>query len=208
MIGNGDILETRIFCRYDTQVSINRRFWECIQSPVVPNASEQLFAQDFTTALIGEMVQLLPSAVKFQGVTVQNRFPVLSVVFEADANASGTATGDPLPPQTSSLIQILTARGGRKYRGRNFIPFPSEAHNGTDGKPTTAYKTDLADLAVLLTTNFTMVVGGGTTVVRPVLLPNGVGGVPEPVTGFTIRNAWSQHKTRSFLRRGDLGPFD
>lgn len=44
------------------------------------------------------------------------------VTGETTLRVTGTGTGSPLTPNTSVLVKKLTARGGRKGRGRMFVP--------------------------------------------------------------------------------------
>lgn len=61
----------------------------------------------------------------------------------------GTASGDAMPPQSTGIIEIRTADFTRRGRGRFFIPPGVESFNGL-GKPTSAYRTSLGDVAANL----------------------------------------------------------
>lgn len=46
---------------------------------------------------------------------------------------SGTSTGDALPPQVAICISLRTNTRGRRYRGRLYLPQPSEAASSGQG---------------------------------------------------------------------------
>ncbi len=52
--------------------------------------------------------------------------PSEPITFEGAAGAVGGGTGDPSPPNLSVLVKKLTDRGGRRGRGRMYIPGPQE----------------------------------------------------------------------------------
>ena len=57
------------------------------------------------------------------------------------AGGAGNVAGDPLPFQVAGIATKKTNLPGKSFRGRVYLPFPSEASNDVDGNPTMGYGT-------------------------------------------------------------------
>jgi len=55
--------------------------------------------------------------------------------------AAGTLTGEPVPQNTAHLVKKITASGGRRGRGRMYVPTPTETNVAPNGVLLTAYVT-------------------------------------------------------------------
>lgn len=64
-------------------------------------------------------------------------------VSQAGMNGAGTQTGEPLPTANNGLLRLETGvvLGGKRFRGRLFLPAPTETNNGISGAPDSAYRT-------------------------------------------------------------------
>jgi len=106
----------------------------------------------------------------------------------------GGATGDILPHQTQGLGRLSTSTvfGGRRLRGRLFIPGPPESVNSAGGLPTSSYTTTLT---TALGTLFTAGATASQAVIwhRP---QGGTGGGSAPITGVSAAPAWSVLRSR------------
>ena len=131
--------------------------------------------------------------------------PLLDEIEESNGNIVGQVAGtlpaavtftnanDPLPYQTQALVRLDTGVyiGGRRLKGRIFIPGASEDRN-TAGAPIAAYLTQLNSFATAL----------GTTVVTPMNQRvwhrpvNGFGGLSQPVISRTVSGQWAVLKSR------------
>lgn len=66
-------------------------------------------------------------------LTLGTSVPSAPLIFEFSGEHVGSSSGASLPPNTCYLIQKRTASGGRKNRGRMFLPKPSAAAIGENG---------------------------------------------------------------------------
>lgn len=69
----------------------------------------------------------------FVGVTAFYRDSTGFLVFEHDDPVEGTQSGQPLPSNCALLIRKLTAVGGRKNKGRMYLPAYFGAETTVDG---------------------------------------------------------------------------
>jgi hypothetical protein len=107
----------------------------------------------FWTALravivVGVQWQVEPEVVELDPVTGA---PIGSVITPGATNF-GTATGDPLPWSNQAYINWGTGVfiGGRRIRGRTFVPGMSESANSTGSGPSTAVQTTINTAAAAL----------------------------------------------------------
>ena len=110
------------------------------------------------------------------------------------ASVTGTAAGDPLPYQTQGLLRLFTSTvvGGRRLRGRLFVPAPPESLSTSGSGPTTAYQTSVDaggdSMLVTITTPSDPVVWH-----RPV---GGAGGSSGLVTSTAASPTWAVLRSR------------
>lgn len=142
----------------------------------------------------------------FLGFSAQIIYPTKGVkFFSAVGTGQGAVPGEPLPPQTASLLNYTAEAPGRRKYGRSYIPFPGEGSNDTNARPSAAHKTNLEEFGTaVLSTNDLQDGANTSTIVGYVCDPAGVrnGRITQTRAGL----AWSQQKRRSFVRRADLAP--
>lgn len=68
---------------------------------------------------------------------------------------TGAIAGGILPGQVAGLVTLLTDTPGKSYRGRFYMPFPSES-SCDEGNTTSGYRSDLATLAALYVNSYTV----------------------------------------------------
>jgi hypothetical protein len=116
------------------------------------------------------------------------------------ANVSGAGGSSPLPLQTQGLIRWGTAgvAGGRRVRGRTFVPCPDEGDNDSAAAPSTSYKSQLAaGVTALLTAGTTGSAPGvwhkatEATEDRPATV-----GAIYAITSGAASSSWSVMRTR------------
>lgn len=111
------------------------------------------------------------------------------------AVGSGTATGDQLPGQTCGIITLRTGLAGVKNRGRQYIPFPAESANGSDGLPNAAYQALLAPLRTIIINDITVAGISGGYVLRPVIY-HAAAHTSDDVTSGVLRDYWGTQRRR------------
>jgi hypothetical protein len=119
-----------------------------------------------------------------------------------------TGGATPVPTQVSGIIQALTLKAGRAYRGRIFVPFPWIAAVDTDQTPTAAYVTALNTWANTVgMVNQLLTVGGNVYQLVPVIWHRHAGktGIPLARTYDIMTEANARKEWGTQRKRGDLG---
>lgn len=169
----------------------------------VLDALDALFAPLYK-ALIGANASYI-------GSSLQVVEPVLSVLYtNGTRSGAGTAAGDLMSTQTAGLIGKKTTRGGRKYRGRAYIPFPTEGDSAL-GLPTAGYLTRLNALASQIVSTVTV---GGTYTFEPWLVGRDPP-IPPATETILVRRArlnnqvigagWATQRRRGYYGRINPG---
>jgi len=145
----------------------------------------------------------------FYGVRVQlhkangNVYIPQTVVSTA---GGGVVEGEPLPYQSALLVSLKTARAGRRYRGRKYLPFLSTSDMDSSGLWTGATKIVAGALAAQCFGRQTFTIGGSIVKIDPFIASVPIVD-PETVTSLVLRDAPAQMRTRSQLRHGDALPW-
>lgn len=108
---------------------------------------EAAIAGDFSAEALTEYLALMPAAAEAVSVVVTN----LTAMTQATVSlvGTGTAGGEGCPPQAAAVISWRTPIVGRRYRGRTYVPYISEAIQ-TNGILTVAGQTALSLLATAI----------------------------------------------------------
>lgn len=129
-------------------------------------------------------------------IAVEATTGVLTGAFAGTDPASvvGTSIDHPLPFQTQGLVRLATSTvvGGRRLRGRLFVPGPGEDDNESTGLPAVAYTS-------LLTTSFANMLVAGATLSAPVIWhrpTGGTGGTHGLITSVSASPDWSVLRSR------------
>lgn len=193
-------------CSLGNQVSANVMDWLVISLAGAPIDADNL-AQSFSGLLAPLYKALLANTAKFLGVKAQCYDPFSGIPGSSQSGSDfGTAGANALPPFTAGLIQKRTAAGGRRGRGRMYVPFPSTTDNNANGEPTTGYLGRLGDLSDALVVNQIATGPGGSATLRHILHAS-IPTVTNTVTSMPLVTEWATIRRRSFLRRGDTNPF-
>lgn len=139
-----------------------------------------------------------------RGISVWRIWPLpkpVPIISTAGAG-NGTGAGDPLPKQVSGIIKKKTSQAGRAYRGRMYIPFPSEGNNDpTQGRPNGAYIALLSLFALTIEPQITVGAGPDTAILKSCIVHASVPGTFNYITEFDEPPYWATQR-----RRGDYGP--
>ena len=158
----GDVIKLRAVCwRAGPHLGVNVTHWISV-TETLAGVTVKEFVDAMALVLPNPYKNLLSVNANYRGIGAQKILPTLGAEHVSVVGAgAGTDTGDVLQTQ-SGLIKKLTAFGGRKYRGRMYVPFPSEARNSATGNPDSTYSTNLAVLASAYDLSQTIVGVGGT----------------------------------------------
>jgi len=195
----GDIWEVRIYCAANAQVALNvYHFLETATAGA--GGSEADAASAFDTLAAPVYKPAMAGAAEYSGTQAQRIKPTRTVARTSNiAGGSGTGAGDLLPLEVSGIISTVTAKTGRGFRGRIYVPFPYADANNAAGEPTAAYAVVLGAIAAAFLATHTIGAGGNTSTIVPVIYHRKTA-TTDPVTGFLAKVKWAgQH------RRGDYG---
>lgn len=135
-----DVYEVRFVCRYGDQVGLNVRHYRVTTTAGVgATEAEVAFAMDFEFA--PKFKILLASSAEYRGCLARKLRPIPPTEERSaiGGRGFGTVVGDPLPTQVCGIVTLRTGFAGPRYRGRMYIPFPSEAENQTNSTPSNSY---------------------------------------------------------------------
>ena len=124
--------------------------------------------------------------------------PLATAVESTLASNQGTRVFDILPNQVCGSITLTTALAGQGYRGRLYVPYPTEDDND-DGHPNAAYILSLAGFATQLHTS---IVAGGVAdnvTFSPVLWKRETR-TETPVLSAVVRDYWTTQRRRNNRR--------
>lgn len=94
-----------------------------------PNAILILLAQAVMQCAVSVLLPGLSNQISFEGVSAKRIFPAITdEVFDATDAGPGEVAGQALPSFCSMLIDVKTGGGGRRNRGRMFLPPPLETN--------------------------------------------------------------------------------
>lgn len=147
---------------------------------------------------------LLCQQADYAGTVLQRVHPLPTGLAYYTTASAGAGTGGLvlLPGQTCGSITKQSAFAGRRYRGRIYIPWPSEADNA-DGRPIGAYTVAVDAWADVLTDS--IVVGGGanTLTLDPVIWSP----TTQTSTPFLVARVnayWTTQRRRGSASRADF----
>jgi len=201
LLANNDVYAARICCTLGVQTSINVLHYLVSSVVGAPTDTHMVTALDL--AFAGAIKALMGPDASYRGIGVQRRLPTPATnqEFGIAGQGAGTLAGPSLPKQLSGLVTKRTAFAGKRYRGRFYAPFPSEASNdGAEGRPIAAYVTALTNLGGVIDNALGIGAGGDSATITPGLF-NKTTGAFTPITSCTARNYWANQR-----RRGDFGP--
>lgn len=151
---------------------------------------------------------LVANLATYKGVMVQRQSPKPVSLFEFANSGAGPGTGgpEPLPRQVSGLIATKTAFGGRRFRGRMYVPFPSETvSNSAVGSPTAGYVTALQTFANIVCNTISEAAGPNTWDAFPVIFDRTTLGFTD-ITGRVARPHWATQRRRGSFGSANVSP--
>lgn len=202
-----DKLEVIAYTRLNSQNGL--MVWQAnVDSVTGPNVRLQAVADQIALQVGTVLAPLLTEWAAYLGVSVQKISPDKGDKFiSSQGGADGNVVGDALSTQTAGVVSLRTGKAGRAFRGRKYVPFPSEADNTTGGVPSGAYLTKLGNFAGI----FLSGIGIDDTVTQEQAVISY--GLWKPLlnefrefTAYIVRKDWGTQRRRSQLNRGDVPP--
>lgn len=195
------IVAVRVGCKAGSQTAINVLHYRSTSLVAGASVTTLEIATRFSNLMNAPYKALMSVNASFAGVGCARIVPgprTLEDLYVVHAGA-GSTVGDVLPRQVCGVITKRTNFAGRKYRGRAYIPFPSETDNDVNGRPGNVYQTGLTTLANGICDEFTVTGALGTIVFKPVLFHK-KDSTFDLVTSHVERDRWGTQR-----RRGDYG---
>lgn len=199
-IAEDDIVRTKVLVWVNYQVGINIRYWRCSTNP------GDLTLEDLAAELTGSLVPLYVVYLTTTCIVDATKVQIVGPGGMSDEvttllGTAGAVTGQTLPRQACGIVTLTTGVGGRKNRGRFYLPFPTEGMNEGDGSPNAAGLSNMDALGAYYSQPLNVTVGDFTMILAPVIVHGGPApDAPTPITGFIVRDKWGTQK-----RRGDYG---
>lgn len=209
LIPIGGIVRVVTYCRIPGQVSTNTRKWQLVSLSSGATFPSSPFISAMDASLAGLYTGMLSNSAEYYGSQMYLMNPVGPPPRPDSVNVNnnpGTGGADLLPSQASGLISLQSGTLGKTGAGRDYIPFPSPAHNDVDGTPKAAYVTDGNVLAGFLFTNNVVIDAGITATFRPCLYRGGVD-VPRFIENGQCAKAWATQRRRGSYGRLNKVPF-
>lgn len=139
----GDIVRVSAYFSYpNSQVQIIDHHFQCTTAG--PNDTRGALASQIATTINTNIIPTLNMSVLFKGILVhlvKTVNPVLPAVFSI--STPGIRTENTLPTQVRAVLSWYTDMQGVAFRGRNYMPTPSEGFTANTGHPGTGYITSV-----------------------------------------------------------------
>jgi len=182
--------------------------WYIVTAKGGTGATDPQIATAADTAAAGPYKALIANGGRYRGAGAQQMLPIPpgNEFFSVAGAGPGTAGAEMLPRQTSGLISWRTDIGGRAYRGRSYISFPSETDNGATGVPTGGYVINLSTLAGAI--RVLTAGGGGNTNVLTLGIFHRSTLLITPTNANTVLNVrWATQRRRGSFGQTNVPPF-
>jgi hypothetical protein len=155
-----------------------------------------IWAQDLYGFAVGASKPIIPADIQigwtFQGIQVVKQLEEGQIIGQYLLPVVGTATGGALPPNCAILMRKNSALGGRRNRGRVYLPpiIPGEANVDVLGNLSGSFATDIQ---TRWNTFRTGAEGDENTLV---IFHQTAPFTPTPITGFTVATTIATQRRR------------
>ena len=201
----GQLYEVRFVCKLANQYAVNVRHFR-----VTTIVSGQPTTDTFAGGLEAKFAPLFKACLSVRatwyGLGSRRVLPTQSLeTISAAARGPGTVVGDALSTQTAAVITLRTPLPGKKFRGRMYVPFPSETDNDLDARPTAAYLANTNALSLPLMQSTTYTIGADSFTAVPSIFHRALQTETTIVLAYT-RPDWGTQRRRSQINRPDRSP--
>lgn len=164
----GDTLSVQFGTYWNGQAGINTLHVQVVQAVGLPTLAD--VAKGYDDLVHAAYKDLLTSTATYYGVRAQRITPLPRSMAEISTLHTGVGLGgtEGMPGQVSGIIGWATAKAGRAFRGRIYIPFPDENdHNNNTNAPSDSYILRLKTLGDILAAEQTVTNGVNTATLLP-----------------------------------------
>jgi len=193
-----DILQMNTICRFGLEGASNVMHYR-VDAYTGLGATLQELAIALFDDFQPEYVPFMTAAATFSHVEMRKiaPLPVSDVAYSTQAAVAGSiaVTVNPLPPQVCGIITKRTGLGGRKFRGRIYLPFFTENANDVGLTPNAATLALMDTLAAEFAVGGTVVGAAGTTGFNPVIWHKATQSYTY-VTRCAARPYWTTQRSR------------
>lgn len=202
-----DILEQRMYCYVGNQVSCNTIHYK-VTGTAGPGVTQATILSTLDTQFATPLKTILGNLATYYGNSLQKIWPLPRVTHDNTTASSGVGTGGAvlLPTQVTAILSLYGALAGKTNRGRFYVPFPSAVWNQGAGVCSTAYVTAASVVGGLLIAPTTVVSGGSSATVTPVIWNRTLHTTSVP-TSVNIEDVWATQKRRGYFGRLNRLPF-
>lgn len=205
-IVNGDLIQARVVCYCNAQISVNILHYAA--GVITGSPSYEGLPAALDTAWQAGFKNILSANARWRGVGVRRLNPSPTIEYSSIANDGiGSVTGAVLPLEMTGICTKLTGLPNRANRGRIYLPFPAVQHSGLNGEPTTTYGTNAQTICnILFLSAIYSPTGGGTVTLTPVLKHRNSFTV-VPISSFRVNGKWAAQHRRGDYGRPNILPF-
>ncbi len=171
-----DLISLRVWCTQgtpDQQATVTTFDYYIDPGTFVSGMTDLQLCTSLDGAAAPVFKALICTTAFYRGVqlTYLNVTPLPATQFFNGNNGAGTFGANSMPTQVRGITKRQTAFAGPRYRGRIYWPFPAVGAATSSGGMTGAYQTAITNVlsALCPTTGLTVISGGGTAKVLPIL---------------------------------------
>jgi len=203
----GALWQLRIACYTPNQVGINVINYR-VDAVTGLGALDTEAVDELDNVFDGLYRDVLCAGARYRGCSLQRFRPMpRSVpVTSVTRDGVGNVAGDLMATQVAGIISFRTAFAGPRFRGRIYLPFPSEASNFVDGLPTAGYVVSAGLIAAQIIAPHTVGVTGGTSTLIPILWHRDLN-TYDDLVAVGARQLWATQRRRGSYGRLNPMPF-
>lgn len=205
-ITTGNIVEVRFFCQFGDQGSVNVRHYNTTtHSGNGPDL--KLVADEISGTIAPLLIGTISVEAHYRGTGVRVVAPP-PISLEALSNAGagqGTGAGIALPRQVCGIVSLRSETGGRRARGRFYVPFPPTSQNQVGGIPTPGYMVNLASIGGFLVTTITVGTAPNQATLVPVVWSKKYAS-SYPLKTIVTPQMWATQRRRGSFGRPNTSP--
>jgi len=201
----GNVLQVRfVFVKLDQTAFVVKHY---TVGTVTGNVTLGMVATSVQALYASALLGIIAQQAAFRGTDVRRVFvtPPSPPAWDQTGIGVGSVVGEALPGFVSGLTSWVTEFAGRKYRGRSYWPFPGEADSDNEGRPSAGYKTRLTTIAQSMITPISVVSGGNSCSITPVVYHR-IDHTTNQIIDYKIRDYWGVQRRRGGAGRPNPSP--